>query len=232
MSVLAPETNLMAGAQRGDVEIASTSKQLDEVRLEQRSKNTAATASDIKEPGGLPSTGYFDLMRHSHFWDNFPSRNPNGFGQNAVFLAQKYAVAPVAEAAFFGGLPGAGTGAGVGLGLLGAEAAICKMAPSVKPLLAGRPGALVPGAIGRCAEAGLLIGAADYGVSMLADKTFGVDSSIAKILQPNFVGIALATAGVLLTRNPKAMACAGLAGYTAGKVYNYFDLPSDKSSKV
>jgi hypothetical protein len=177
----------------------------------------------------LVNSGYWDLTRQHH-WAQYV-RGPYEEFKAASFFFQSTAMIRgacnkaamyVFEPVIAGGFPGMAVGAGVGGSLLAVESTLGRVVP-----LFNQPANLIRSSmnygsqsvIAETAYAGAKAAAIDYGISMVADRCFGVNSTVAKTLAPNMLGTALETAGVLFCRNPKV---GFAAGYIAGKICNGF----------
>jgi hypothetical protein len=197
-------------------------------------------SKDVKDPAALAqaggqstfdivNSGYWDLMRQHH-WADFVRSPGEELRDSSFFFAPTAAVRGacnkgamyVLEPVLAGGLPGMAVGAGVGGTLLAAESTLGRVLPVFKQPAAFIRSSMICGntsVISETAYAGATAAAIDYGISMVADRCFGVNSAVGKTLAPNLLGTALETAGVLFCRNPKV---GFAAGYIAGKVYNSF----------
>jgi len=187
---------------------------------------------DVKDPAArsnfdIVNSGYWDLMRQHH-WADFVRGPSEELQDSSVFFAPTAALRGasnkvgmyVLEPVLAGGLPGMAVGAGISGSLLAAESTLGGVLPVLKrPATFLRSSLCSRNMISETAYVGATVAAIDYGISLAADRCFGVNSSVAKTLAPNLLGTALETAGVLFCRNPKV---GFAAGYIASKVCNSF----------
>ncbi len=170
-----------------------------------------AQAQDHQSTFDIVNCGYWDVMRQHH-WADFVRSPGEELRDASFFFAPRAVVRGVCnkgamyllEPTVVGGLAGMTVGAGVGGSFLAAEKTLGSVLPVFsKPANFIRSGMMCgkTSVISETAYAGATAAAIDYGISMAADRWFGVNSPVAKVLAPNMIGTALETKALQQSRS-------------------------------